>query len=86
VKLNGARDTGPRIALWLLGYGGEIWTHNQSYWIWGPWIGAIVGGLTGGLIYDSFIYSGRDSWLNRPMGLALKINDHESLGQEGQQA
>lgn len=48
--MNGARDTGPRIALWLLGYGNEIWTHNDNYWIWGPWLAAITGGCFGGMV------------------------------------
>lgn len=66
--LNGARDTGPRLALWALGYGNEIWTHNSSYFIWGPWLGAITGGCIGGLVYDIFVYQGKDSWVNRPLG------------------
>lgn len=66
--LNGARDSGPRIALWILGYGNEIWTHNHAYWLWAPWIAAIVGGCVGGLVYDVFIYTGKDSWVNRPIG------------------
>uniref|UniRef100_V5EXZ7 Type 1 phosphatases regulator n=2 Tax=Kalmanozyma brasiliensis (strain GHG001) TaxID=1365824 RepID=V5EXZ7_KALBG len=34
--INGARDTGPRIALWLVGYGAEVWTHDSWYWAWNP--------------------------------------------------
>lgn len=48
--LNGARDSGPRIALWLLGYGNEIWTHNSAYWAWAPWLAAITGGCVGGFV------------------------------------
>ncbi|PWN53151.1 MIP family channel protein [Violaceomyces palustris] len=66
--MNGARDTGPRIALWLVGYGNEIWTHNGCYWLWAPWIAAITGGIAGGVVYDAFCYTGRDSPFNRPSG------------------
>lgn len=48
--LNGARDAGPRLALWLLGYGNTVWTHNNAYWAWGPWAGAITGGCVGGFV------------------------------------
>lgn len=80
--MNGARDTGPRIGLWLLGYGGEIWSHNHNYWIWGPWIGAIVGGCFGGFTYDTFIYTGRDSWLNRPLKGGSKPGNQGEVEEE----
>ncbi|UZJ54869.1 hypothetical protein CBS101457_004189 [Exobasidium rhododendri] len=87
--MNGARDTGPRIALWILGYGSEIWSHNHNYWIWGPWIGAMAGGVIGAFIYDSFIYTGKDSWLNRPIGGGIKLEGEEEehvAVEEGEQA
>lgn len=64
--MNGARDTGPRIALAMVGYGREVFTHDDCYWLWAPWIGATVGGLLGAGIYDAFLYTGRDSPLNVP--------------------
>ncbi|KIY64735.1 aquaporin [Cylindrobasidium torrendii FP15055 ss-10] len=76
--INGARDSGPRIALWLVGYGNEVWTHNSWWWAWGPWAGAIIGGIAGGFAYDTCIYTGRDSFLNRPVGgrSNTKIDDN----------
>lgn len=64
--INGARDTGPRIALWLLGYGREVWTHDGGYWFWGPWLGSVMGGVVGAGVYDAFLYRGVDSPLNKP--------------------
>lgn len=63
--MNGARDTGPRIVLWLVGYGGQVWTHDHLYFIWGPWVAAIVGGITGASVYDAFLYTGVESPFNR---------------------
>lgn len=62
--MNGARDTGPRIALWLVGYGSEVWTHDSYYWVWAPWLAASLGGVAGACVYDAFIYNGRDSPFN----------------------
>lgn len=64
--INGARDTGPRIALWLVGYGSEVWTHDGWYWIWGPWIASAAGAVIGAGAYDVFLYRGMDSPMNRP--------------------
>ena len=66
--MNGARDTGPRIALWMVGYGSGVWTDDSGYWFWAPWLGAILGGILGATIYDAFIYVGLYSPLNRPKG------------------
>lgn len=64
--MNGARDTGPRIALAMVGYGPEVFTHDYWYWIWAPWVAAIIGGVFGACVYDAFIYVGRDSPFNQP--------------------
>jgi aquaglyceroporin related protein len=64
--MNGARDTGPRIALTMVGYGPEVFTHDYFYWLWAPWVGAISGGLLGASLYDAFLYIGRDSPFNAP--------------------
>lgn len=64
--INGARDTGPRIALWLVGYGSDVWTHDGWYWLWNPWLSSIAGGAAGAAMYDAFLYTGQDSPFNRP--------------------
>ena len=66
--VNGARDLGPRLALTLVGYGRDVWTHDAFYWAWAPWGASMCGGVVGGLVYDAFLYTGRDSPVNRPRG------------------
>lgn len=53
--MNGARDTGPRIALSMVGYGSQVWTHDYAYFLWAPWIAAITGGVAGAACYDAFM-------------------------------
>ncbi|KAF4852755.1 putative membrane protein [Colletotrichum siamense] len=64
--MNGARDTGPRIALAIVGYGSAVFTHDYYYWLWAPWVAAIIGGVVGACVYDGFVYTGRDSPFNIP--------------------
>lgn len=77
--INGARDTGPRIALWLVGYGSEVWTHDAWYWLWNPWLSSMLGGVVGAGCYDAFLYTGLDSPLNMPksVGYAAVILDDD---------
>ncbi|WFC98760.1 type IV protein arginine methyltransferase [Malassezia yamatoensis] len=61
--LNPARDLGPRLALTFLGYGSELWTHDSMYWLGGPFLAPILGGILGVGFYDAFLYTGQDSLL-----------------------
>lgn len=63
-SLNGARDFGPRLFTFIVGYGTEVFTANGFYF-WIPIIAPIVGGLVAGLVYDLLIYWGDKSPLNR---------------------
>lgn len=45
-----------------------MWTSRGFYAFWGPGVGAICGGLAGGLVYDVFLYTGGESFVNRPSG------------------
>lgn len=77
--LNPARDLGPRLALMLLGYGKELWTHDGAYWLFGPVLAPVVGGLLGVGLYDAFLYTGDDSVLTEYDGpIALADNAHDS--------
>ncbi|KAI5922507.1 MIP family channel protein [Camillea tinctor] len=77
--MNGARDTGPRIALWLVGYGSKVWTHDSYYFLWAPWAASIVGGMCGAFLYDVSIYAGRDSPINRPSSDYKDHDDEEAV-------
>ncbi|KAF9046087.1 aquaporin-like protein [Panaeolus papilionaceus] len=64
--INPARDLGPRLMTAMVGYGKQVFTFRNQYWIWCPIMAPILGSLTGGLIYDAFIYTGEDSIINKP--------------------
>ncbi|EPQ32059.1 uncharacterized protein PFL1_00257 [Pseudozyma flocculosa PF-1] len=64
--INPARDFGPRIALTLLGYGGEIWTHDAVYWLRVPWFACLSGGVFGGFVYDFLLNTTDQTVFNNP--------------------
>lgn len=66
--INFARDFGPRLFLFTIGYPTQIFTHDNFWCLWGPGLGSTVGGLIGALVYDAFVYTGTDSPLNRLEG------------------
>ncbi|RXW17638.1 hypothetical protein EST38_g8224 [Candolleomyces aberdarensis] len=57
--LNPARDFGPRLFLLMAGYGKEVFTYRNQYWLWCPIIAPIVGAQAGALLYDLFLYTGQ---------------------------
>jgi len=60
--VNPARDLGPRIALSMLGYSRTvIWNYRSQFWLWSGIIAPILGGISGGALYDAFLYTGDDS-------------------------
>ncbi|KAH7333306.1 aquaporin-like protein [Rhexocercosporidium sp. MPI-PUGE-AT-0058] len=66
--LNPARDLGPRIAAAAVGYGGQVFTIRDAWWIYGAWGATVSGGLVGGLFYDAAIFVGGESPVNYPRG------------------
>ncbi|KAH8807641.1 putative aquaglyceroporin [Xylogone sp. PMI_703] len=56
--INMARDLGPRLLSYYLGYGSEVWTAG-GYYFWVPIIVPFVGCVSGGWIYDMFLYTGK---------------------------
>ncbi|KXG49504.1 Major intrinsic protein [Penicillium griseofulvum] len=62
---NPSRDFGPRLALLVIGYPSTLFTN--SYWLYGPWAGALSGGFMGAFLYDFFIFTGGESPVNYPL-------------------
>lgn len=62
--INLARDFGPRLMSYALGYGHEVWSAG-NYYFWIPMVAPFFGCLFGGWLYDVFIFTG-DSPINTP--------------------
>lgn len=61
----------------MAGYGGHLFKEKHAWWVWGPWVADIFGGLFGAFMYDMFIFTGGESPVNYPPGRirrALHIN------------
>ncbi|RDW58533.1 putative aquaglyceroporin [Aspergillus mulundensis] len=63
---NPARDFGARVVVAMAGWGGTLFSEYHVWWIWGPWVADIAGGLFGGLMYDLIIFTGGESPVNYP--------------------
>ncbi|EPQ53989.1 aquaporin-like protein [Gloeophyllum trabeum ATCC 11539] len=64
--INPARDLGPRIFLWFMGYGAVVWHHDSWWWLNGAILSTFAGGILGCLLYDVFIFGGDVSFVNFP--------------------
>lgn len=64
LAMNPVRDFGPRLALFALGYGKELFT--DGYWFKVAWLGPITGAILGGFLYDAAIFTGGESPVNYP--------------------
>lgn len=64
--LNPIRDFAPRIVASMAGYGREVWTDGDWWWIWGPWAADVTGIMLGALCYDVFVFVGGESPVNWP--------------------
>jgi aquaglyceroporin related protein len=73
--LNPARDFGPRLATAVVGYGGEVFTVRQAWWIYGAWGATISGALVGGLLYDVAVFVGSESPVNYPWSWRRRIKN-----------
>jgi aquaglyceroporin related protein, other eukaryote len=66
--INLARDFGPRLVSYMIGYGHEVWSFG-GYYFWIPMVAPFFGCTFGGWLYDMFLFTG-DSPINTPyMGL-----------------
>jgi len=70
--INFARDFGPRLVSYFIGYGHNVWAAG-NYYFWVPMVAPFCGCLLGGWLYDVFIFTG-ESAVNTPwMGLEQVI-------------
>jgi len=67
--INLARDFGPRLVSYMIGYGHEVWSAG-GYYFWVPMVAPFFGCCFGGWLYDMFLFTG-DSPINTPW-LGLK--------------
>lgn len=70
----------------MAGYGGHLFTEKHAWWVWGPWVADIFGGLFGAFMYDMFIFTGGESPVNYPPGRmrrALRIKAQKLRGPVG---
>ncbi|KAF8803372.1 aquaporin [Phlegmacium glaucopus] len=52
---NPARDFGARLAMTFAGYGKELYTYRNQYWLWCPIIAPCIGAQFGVAFYDIFL-------------------------------
>ncbi|THV05801.1 putative aquaporin 4 [Dendrothele bispora CBS 962.96] len=64
--INPARDLGPRLLTSMVGYGSQVYTFRNHYWLWCPVLGSIIGCQTGAFLYDFLLYDGPGSIFSRP--------------------
>jgi aquaglyceroporin related protein len=50
----------------MAGWGGHLFREKHAWWVWGPWIASIAGGLSGAFIYDLALFTGGESPVNYP--------------------
>ncbi|KAJ7779493.1 putative aquaporin 4 [Mycena maculata] len=72
--INPARDLGPRILTAMVGYGKQVFTFRNQYWLWCPILAPILGAQAGAIFYDAFIYTGDESPFNKPRNVVAYQN------------
>lgn len=76
--INLARDFGPRLFSYIVGYGHEVWSAG-GYYFWIPMVAPFAGCMFGGFLYDLLIYTG-PSPINTPwLGLKRFVHPGEAV-------
>ena len=80
--INLARDFGPRLMSYAVGYGPEVWSAGD-YYFWVPVVASFLGCAFGGFLYDVFIYTGPETPINTPwLGIKRILNPRASWERE----
>ncbi|KAF9468647.1 aquaporin [Collybia nuda] len=74
--VNPARDFGPRLLTSMVGYGKAVYTFRNQYWIWCPILGPILGAQAGAFFYDAFLFTGEESFFNKPDARTRQLRLH----------
>jgi len=83
--INLARDFGPRLISYMLGYGHNVWAAG-NYYFWVPMVAPFFGCTFGGWLYDMFLFTG-ESPVNTPyLGLKRLILPSQMAKVEGHKA
>ncbi|CAI6322595.1 unnamed protein product [Periconia digitata] len=76
--INLARDFGPRLMSYCVGYGTQVWSAG-GYYFWVPMVAPFLGCAFGGFLYDLFIFTGA-SPINTPwIGFKLLLNPRHAV-------
>lgn len=77
--INPARDFGPRLASYIIGYGPKVWSAG-GYYFWIPIVCPLIGCTFGGFLYDFMLYTGTETPINQPyMGLKRSFSKNLDL-------
>ncbi|KAG7442839.1 aquaporin [Guyanagaster necrorhizus] len=75
--VNPARDLGPRILTAIAGWGKQVFTYRNQYWLWAGVLAPIFGAQIAAMLYDTFIYDSQDSCINRAF---MKVPSRRTQG------
>lgn len=76
--INLARDFGPRLVSYMIGYGHEVWSAG-GYYFWIPMVAPFFGCSFGAWLYDMFLFTG-ESPINTPaMGLKRLVQPKKQV-------
>ncbi|KAI5194785.1 aquaporin [Aureobasidium subglaciale] len=78
--INLARDFGPRLMSYALGYGHEVWSAG-GYYFWIPMVAPFCGCVFGGVLYDAFIYTGPSPLNTKWLGLRDVVHPRTAINQ-----
>ncbi|KAG9953578.1 aquaporin, partial [Aureobasidium melanogenum] len=77
--INLARDFGPRLMSYFLGYGHEVWSAG-GYYFWIPMVSPFFGCTFGGFLYDLLMFTGESPINEEWMGIPGAYRRLMSLG------